>query len=58
MELGGKGSFQEVKLQRSPRTAACSHSTRDFAAMGSIESKHDRNGTQDKCLSRCVQLWR
>ena len=37
MELGGKGSFQAAKLQRSARTTVCSHSTRDMAAMRSIE---------------------
>src|SRR5258708_37213082 len=39
IELGGKGSFQAVKLQRPARTTVCSHSTRDMAAMRSIESK-------------------
>jgi hypothetical protein len=33
MELGGKGSFQAVKLQRPARTTVCSHSTRDMAAV-------------------------
>jgi len=28
MELGGKGSFQAAKPQRSARTTVCSHSTR------------------------------
>jgi hypothetical protein len=37
MELGGKGSFQAAKLQRSARTTVCSHSTRDMAAMRSID---------------------
>jgi hypothetical protein len=57
MEPGGKGSFQAVKLQRPARTTVCSHSTRDMAAMGSIESKHDIDDTQDACLSSCGQLW-
>ena len=39
MEPGGKGSFQAVKLQRPARTIVCSHSTRDMAAMCSIESE-------------------
>jgi hypothetical protein len=51
MEPGGKGSFQAVKLQRPARTIVCSHSTRDMAAIGSIEFKHDNNDTQDKYLS-------
>jgi hypothetical protein len=54
-EPGGKGSFQAVKLQRPARTAVCSHSTRDMAAMGSTESKHDIDDTQDECLSSCRQ---
>ena len=33
MELGRKGSFQAVKLQRPARTTVCSHSTRDMAAV-------------------------
>jgi len=41
IELGGKGSFQAVKLQRAARTTVCSHSTRDMAAMRAIESKQD-----------------
>ena len=36
IEPGGKGSFQAVKLQRPARTTVCSHSTRDMAAMRSI----------------------
>jgi hypothetical protein len=55
-EPGGKGSFQAVKLQRPARTTVCSHSTRDMAAMGSIESKHDNDDTQDGCLSSYGQL--
>ena len=38
MELSGKGSFQEAKLQR---TTVCSHSARDMAAMRSIKSQHE-----------------
>jgi hypothetical protein len=56
MEPGGKGSFQAVKLQRPARTTVCSHSTRDMAAIGSIESNQDNNDTQDECLSSCEQL--
>jgi len=56
MELGRKGSFQAVKLQRPARTTVCSHSTRDMAAMGSIESKHYNDDAQDGCLSSCGQL--
>jgi hypothetical protein len=41
MELGGKGSFQEAKLQRSARTTVCSHSARDMAAIRSIRSQHE-----------------
>ena len=55
-EPGGKGSFQAVKLQRPARTTVCRHSARDMAAMGSIESKHDIDDTQDECLSSCRQL--
>ena len=43
MEPGGKGSFQAVKLQRPARTTVCSHSTRDMAAIDSIESKQDHD---------------
>ena len=53
---GGKGSFQAVKLQRPARTTVCSHSTRDMAAMRSIESNHNDDETQNKCLSSCEQL--
>jgi hypothetical protein len=56
-EPGGKGSFQAVKLQRPARTTVCSHSTRDMAAIGSIESKHDNDDAEDECLSSCEQLW-
>jgi hypothetical protein len=55
MELGGQGSFQAVKLQRPTRTTVCSHSTRDMDAMRSIESKHDNDDFQDKCLSSWEQ---
>jgi hypothetical protein len=48
MGLGGKGSFQAAKLQRSARTTVCSHSTRDMAAMRSIESNHDNDDIQDE----------
>ena len=58
MELGDKGSFQAVKLQRFARTTVCSHSTKDMAAIHSIESKHDNDDTQDECLSSCEQLLR
>jgi hypothetical protein len=51
MEPGGKGSFQAAKLQRSARTTVCSHSTRDLAAMRSIESEHDYSDTQNEFLS-------
>jgi len=30
MELGGKGSFQAAKLQRSARATVCSHSQRTW----------------------------
>jgi len=56
MELGGKGSFQAAKLQRSARTTVCSHSTRDMAAMRSIETKHNNDDTGEECLSSCEQL--
>jgi hypothetical protein len=55
MQPGGKGSFQAVKLQRPARATVCSHSTRDMAAMHSIEYKHDNNDTQDERLSSCEQ---
>jgi len=55
MELGGKGSFQAAKLQRSARTTVCSHSTRDMAAMRSIESNHDNDDIQDEYLSSWEQ---
>src|SRR3984893_2831382 len=55
-EPGGKGSFQAVKLQRPARTTVCSHSTRDIAAMGSVETKHDIKDSQYGCLSSCGQL--
>jgi hypothetical protein len=55
MELGGKGSFQAFKLQRSARTTVCSHSTRDMAATRSIDSKHENSGARHKCLSSCEQ---
>ena len=55
-EPGGKGSFQTVKLQRPARTTVCSHSTRDIAAIGSIESTHDIDDTQHECLCSCGQL--
>jgi hypothetical protein len=51
-----KGSFQAAKLQRSARTTVCSHSTRDVAAMRSIESQHDYSDTQGEFLSGCGQL--
>jgi hypothetical protein len=35
----------------------CSHSTRDMAAVGSIETKHDIDDSRDGCLSSCGQLW-
>jgi hypothetical protein len=53
MEPSGKGSFQAVKLQRPARTTVCSHSTRDMAAMHSIEN--DNNDTQDEFLSNSEQ---
>jgi hypothetical protein len=53
MGPGGKGSFQAAKLQRSARTTVCSHSTRDMAAMSSIESRHDYSDTQNELLSYC-----
>jgi hypothetical protein len=56
MELGGKGSFQAVKLQRPARTTVCSHSHKGHAAIGSIESKYDDKDTQDEYLSGCGQL--
>jgi hypothetical protein len=40
-EVGGKGSFQAVKLQRPARTTVCSHSTTDMAAVYPIESEFD-----------------
>ena len=52
---GSKGSFQAVKLQRPARTTVCSHSTRDMAAMRSIESNQDHNDSQDEGLSCCEQ---
>ena len=56
MELGSKGSFQAVKLQRPARTTVCSHSVRDMAAMRSIESNRNHNDSQGECLSSCEQL--
>jgi hypothetical protein len=56
MDLGGMGSFQAVKLQRPARTTVCSHSTRDMAAIGSIESKQDHDDSRLNCLSVCVQF--
>ena len=54
--LAVKGSFQAAKLQRSARVTVCSHSTRDMAAMRSIESQHNYSDTQNECLSGCAQL--
>ena len=54
-EPSGKGSFQAINLQRPARATVCSHSTRDMAAMRSIESEHDHNDTQNECLSSCEQ---
>jgi len=57
MEPGGQSSFQAVKLQRPARAIVCSHSTRDMAAMCSIESEREHNDAQGECLSGCVQMW-
>jgi len=54
IELGGKGSFQAVKLQRPARTTVCSHSTRDMAAIFH-QIHHHHDGTRNECLSCCVQ---
>jgi hypothetical protein len=56
MELGGKGSFQAVKLQRPARATVCSHSTRDMVAICSIVSKQDHEEAQQNCLSVCLQF--
>jgi hypothetical protein len=56
MEPGGKGSFQAVKLQRPARATVCSHSTKDVAAMSSIESEWEHNDAQCECLSGCGQI--
>ena len=45
-EVGGKGSFQAVKLQRPARTTVCSHSARDMAAVYSIESEFDHKNAR------------
>ena len=55
MELGGKGSFQAAKLQRSSRTTVCSHSSTDMAAVRSIESNHDNDDILDECVSSWEQ---
>ena len=55
MEPGDQGSFQAVKLQRPARTTVCSHSTRDMAAMGSINAKLDPNDVKHACLSSWEQ---
>ena len=54
MEPGGPGSFQAVKLQRPAGTTVCSHSTRDMAAMSSIESEWEHN---DGSMRVSVRLW-
>jgi hypothetical protein len=56
MEPGGPGSFQAVKLQRPARATVCSHSTRDMAAMCSIEPEREHNDAHRKCLSGCIQI--
>ena len=56
MEPGGPGSFQAVKLQRPARATVCSHSTRDMAAVISIESEWEHNDAQCECLSGCGQI--
>jgi hypothetical protein len=56
MEPGGPGSFQTVKLQRPARATVCSHSTRDMAAMSSIESEWEHNHAQCECLYGCGQI--
>ena len=56
MEAGGKGSFQAVKLQRPARTTVCSHSTRDMAAVYSIESEFDHKNAHRERLCSCEQL--
>jgi hypothetical protein len=55
MELGGKGSFQAAKLQRSARTTVCSHSSTDMAAMRSIVSNQHDDDIRDECLSSWEQ---
>ena len=55
-EPGGKGNFQAVKLQRPARATVCSHSTKDVAAMSSIESEWEHNDAQCECLSGCGQI--
>ena len=55
IELGGKGSFQAVKLQRPARTTVCSHSTRDMAAIFH-QIHHHHDGTRNECLSCCEHL--
>src|SRR5580658_5552879 len=56
-EVGGKGSFQAVKLQRPARTTVCSHSTRDMAAVYSIESgPHHKNAYRERLCS-CEQSY-
>jgi hypothetical protein len=56
MELGGKGSFQTAKLQRSARTTVCSHSARDMAAMRSIKSQQEHTHIYNEFLSGCGHL--
>jgi hypothetical protein len=54
MELGDKGSFQAVKLQRLARTTVCSHSAMDMATtFHRIHYDHDES--QNECLSFCEQ---
>jgi hypothetical protein len=56
MEPGGPGSFQAVKLQRPARATVCSHSTRDVAAMSSIESEWQHSDAPCECLSGSGQM--
>jgi hypothetical protein len=55
MELGGKGSFQVYKLQRSARTTVCSHSTKGHGRHLFHQLRRDHNETQESCLSSCGQ---
>jgi hypothetical protein len=56
MELGGKGSVQAAKLQRSARTVGWNRSARDMAAMRSIKLQHEHTYPKNEFLCGCGHL--